>query len=158
MIYTPLTRKAIQIAYAAHEGQLDKSGLPYIFHPWHLAESMTDEAGTVAALLHDVAEDTDVTLPDLAKQGFPPEVMEALRLLTHDKAVPYMDYIRALAHDPIARRVKLADLAHNSDTSRLDALPPGAEQKLALYREATAYLSALQEAAAQKDEAEAKAP
>lgn len=135
------------IAYAAHDGQKDKSGLPYIFHPWHLAESMTDEASTIAALLHDVAEDTDVTLADLAREGFSDEVMEALRLLTHDKAVPYMDYVRALAHNPIARKVKLADLAHNSDTTRLDILPPGAEQKLALYREATAYLSALEQAA-----------
>lgn len=147
MIYTPLTRKATMIAYAAHDGQKDKSGLPYIFHPWHLAESMTDEASTIAALLHDVAEDTDVTLADLAREGFSEEVMEALRLLTHDKAVPYMDYVRALAHNPIARKVKLADLAHNSDTTRLDILPPGAEQKLALYREATAYLFALEQAA-----------
>ena len=82
MIYTPLTRKATMIAYAAHDGQKDKSGLPYIFHPWHLAESMTDEASTIAALLHDVAEDTDVTLADLAREGFSEEVMEALRLLT----------------------------------------------------------------------------
>ena len=108
---------------------------------------MTDEASTIAALLHDVAEDTDVTLADLAREGFSDEVMEALRLLTHDKAVPYMDYVRALAYNPIARKVKLADLAHNSDTTRLDILPPGAEQKLALYREATAYLSALEQAA-----------
>lgn len=149
MIYTPLTRKAMQIAYTAHQGQLDKSGLPYIFHPWHLAESMTDEASTIAALLHDVAEDTTVTLAELAQQGFSAEVMEALRLLTHDKSVPYMDYIRALAHHPIARKVKLTDLAHNSDTSRLDILPPGAAHKLALYQEATAYLTALEYETAQ---------
>lgn len=142
MIYTPLTRKAMVLAYQAHAGQTDKSGVPYIFHPWHLAESMPDEASTIAALLHDVAEDTTLTLEDLAKQGFGTAVMQALRLLTHDKTVAYMDYIRALQDDPIARRVKLADLAHNSDTSRLDILPQGAAHKLALYKEATALLQA----------------
>ena len=62
MIYTVLTNKAIQIAYEAHQGQVDKAGLPYIFHPFHLAEQMTDEISTCVALLHDVAEDTDVSL------------------------------------------------------------------------------------------------
>ena len=67
MIYTPLTMKAMKIAYDAHHGQVDKSGVPYIFHPCHLAEQMTDEVSTCVALLHDVAEDTDVTLEQLAQ-------------------------------------------------------------------------------------------
>lgn len=142
MIYTPLTRKAARVAYDAHAGQLDKSGLPYIFHPWHLAEQMTDEASVCAALLHDVAEDTNITLADLAKMDFGEPVIKALRLLTHDKAVPYLDYVYALAPNEIARKVKLADLAHNSDTTRLDSLPAGAAHKLELYRQATAYLLA----------------
>ena len=68
MIYTVLTNKALQIAYEAHQGQVDKAGLPYIFHPFHLAEQMTDEISTCVALLHDVAEDTDVSLDDLARE------------------------------------------------------------------------------------------
>ena len=80
MIYTPLTKKAIKLAYKAHKGQYDKAGLPYITHPLHLAESMDDKYTTIAALLHDVVEDTDITLDDLANE-FPKEVIDALKLL-----------------------------------------------------------------------------
>lgn len=117
MIYTPLTNRAMKLAYAAHEGQVDKCGQPYIFHPYHLAEQMDDEISTCVALLHDVVEDTDVTLDDLRKQ-FPPEVVEGVRLLTHDPSVDYFDYVRAIKGHPVAQKVKLADLAHNSDESR----------------------------------------
>ena len=81
MIYTALTNKALRLAYAAHHGQTDKSGQPYIFHPYHLAEQMTDEVGVCAALLHDVVEDTAVTLEELERE-FPKEVIDVLRLLT----------------------------------------------------------------------------
>jgi len=118
MIYTPLTMKAMRLAYAAHHGQLDKSGVPYVFHPFHLAEQMTDEASTCAALLHDVVEDTQVTLEEL-EQLFPAEVTQAVALLTHADGVDYFDYVRAIGQNPIARKVKLADLAHNSDETRL---------------------------------------
>ena len=117
MIYTPLTNKAMTIAYRAHHGQLDYNGIPYIFHPIHLAEQMEDEISCCAALLHDVAEDTDITLDDLA-QEFPREVIDVLKLLTHDKDTDYFTYVRAIRENPIARKVKLADLAHNSDQSR----------------------------------------
>ena len=117
MIYTPLTQKAMHIAYQAHHGQFDKSGAPYIFHPIHLAETMDDEYSCCVALLHDTVEDTDVTLEDL-KQVFPSEITDAVALLTHDDSVDYFDYVRAIKHNPIARKVKLADLAHNSDQSR----------------------------------------
>ena len=75
MVYTPLTIKAIKIAYKAHEGQYDQSGVPYILHPVHLAEQMTDETTTCIALLHDVLEDTALTLPDLEAE-FPREITE----------------------------------------------------------------------------------
>lgn len=117
MIYTTLTNKAMKIAYNAHHGQTDKSGLPYIFHPYHLAEQMTDETSTCVALLHDVVEDTPLSLDDLA-QEFPPAVIDALRLLTHTPDVDYFDYVRAICQNPVARQVKLADLAHNSDETR----------------------------------------
>lgn len=117
MIYTELTNKAMKIAYAAHHGQFDYNGIPYIFHPIHLAEQMEDEISCCAALLHDVAEDTDVTLEDLARE-FPEEVIRALMLLTHEKGTDYFDYVRAIKADPIAMKVKLADLDHNSDQTR----------------------------------------
>lgn len=142
MIYTPLTLKAMQVAYAAHHGQLDRCGAPYVFHPFHLAEQMTDEATTCAALLHDVVEDTDMTLDDLARD-FPPEVVEAVRLLTHTEDVDYFDYVRAIRGNPIATAVKLADLAHNSDSARA-ALTPGTPEsraaRLAKYAKARALL------------------
>ena len=83
MIYTNLTKRALKLAFDAHKDQTDKSGMPYVFHPFHLAESMTDELSTVCALLHDVIEDTDITFDDLLSHGFPIEVIEILKLLTH---------------------------------------------------------------------------
>ena len=118
MIYTPMTKKALCLAYDAHHGQLDKSeDIPYIHHPLHLAEQMYDEISTTVALLHDVVEDTDVTLEDLSRE-FPPEVVEAVDLLTHKEGVDYFDYIRDIRGNHTATMVKLADLNHNSDFSR----------------------------------------
>lgn len=117
MIYTPMTVKAMKLAYDAHEGQLDYNGVPYIFHPIHLAEQMDDEISCTVALLHDVVEDTEVTLEDL-KREFPKDVTDAVALLTHDISTDYFDYVRAIRTNPIARKVKLADLAHNSDETR----------------------------------------
>ena len=132
MIYTELTNKALKIAYAAHHGQVDYNGIPYIFHPVHLAEAMDDEISCCAALLHDVVEDTEVTMEELAKE-FPEEVIAVLRLLTHEKEVPYFDYVRAIKANPIAVKVKLADLDHNSDQTR--CIGSGlSEEKLAYWR------------------------
>ena len=117
MIYTPLTNEAMRIAYKAHHGQLDYNGIPYIFHPVHLAEQMDDECSCCVALLHDVVEDTVVTLEEL-KEVFPAEVTDAVALMTHDDGTDYFDYVRAIKENPIARKVKLADLAHNSDQTR----------------------------------------
>lgn len=134
MIYTPLTNRAMKLAYAAHEGQVDKCGQPYIFHPYHLAEQMDDEISTCVALLHDVVEDTDVTLDDLRKQ-FPPEVVEGVRLMTHDPSVDYFDYVRAIKGHPVAQKVKLADLAHNSDESRFAGMEDVTEALLSRRRQ-----------------------
>lgn len=132
MIYTPLTMKAMKLAYEAHHGQLDYNGMPYVFHPYHLAEQMTDEITTCTALLHDLVEDTDWTIEQLERE-FPPEVTQAVALLTHDESVDYFDYVRAIKDNPIAKAVKLADLAHNSDQSRCigSEIP---EEKLARWR------------------------
>lgn len=118
MVYTELTRKAMTLAYEAHHGQVDQAGVPYILHPVHLVEQMEDEISCCVALLHDTVEDTQVTFEQL-EQMFPEAVMDALKLLTHRKEVPYLDYVRAIGKNPIAVKVKLADIAHNSDQTRL---------------------------------------
>lgn len=141
MIYTELTKRAICLAYDAHRGQRDKSGLPYICHPLHVAEGMVTEETTVAALLHDVVEDTAWTFEGLLAEGFPVSVIEALRLLTHDPETDYLDYVRRLKRNPIARAVKLGDLAHNSDISRLGPLTSKDRRRLERYRQAMAILS-----------------
>lgn len=112
-----MTMKAMKIAYQAHHGQLDYNGIPYILHPVHLAEQMQDEITCTVALLHDTVEDTSVTLDELEKE-FPPEVTEAVALLTHDEDEDYFDYVRRIKAHPVAKYVKLADLDHNSDQSR----------------------------------------
>lgn len=122
MIYTKSTQKAMILAYNAHSGQMDKSGVPYIYHPIHLAEQMDTEEECIVALLHDVVEDTDVTFTQLEKD-FSSTVIEALKLLTHDKSIDYMDYVRKIKPNPLAKKVKLADLHHNSDPSRAVANP-----------------------------------
>ena len=142
MIYTPQTKKALNLCFEAHKDQRDKSGQPYVFHPFHLAEQMTDEATTIVALLHDVIEDTDYTFADLAAMGFGDDVIEALRLLTHDDAVPYMDYVAQIKTNPIAKTVKLADLRHNSDLSRLDTVDERALERNKQYAAAVRLLEA----------------
>lgn len=141
MIYTPLTKKALRVCFDAHKEQDDKSGMPYVFHPFHLAEQMTDEISTVCALLHDVVEDTDITFDDLSKMGFPAEVIEVLRLLTHDDAVPYFDYVREISKNPVAKAVKLADLRHNSDSTRLDVVDEWAKKREEKYKTAITILT-----------------
>lgn len=141
MLYTKLTKKAMKIAYQAHQGQTDKTGLPYIYHPIHLAEQMQDEATTCVALLHDVVEDTDITIEQLGQEGFPQEVLEAIQLMTHAPEVPYMDYVREIKKNPIASAVKLADLRHNSDMSRLDVVDDKAIARVEKYHRAIDLLT-----------------
>ncbi len=144
MIYTPMTRKAMKIAYDAHAGQVDKTGIPYIYHPIHLAESMSDENSVITALLHDVVEDTDITIDDLAREGFHEDILTALTLLTHNPAEEYMDYISRLSTCPLARKVKLADLRHNSDAARLDFIDEKTARRLEKYSRAIRLLEAVE--------------
>lgn len=134
MLYTFLTNKALKLAYAAHQGQTDQSGVPYIFHPYHLAELMPDEITICTALLHDVVEDTHVTIEELESE-FPKEVTEAVRLLTRDKDMDYFSYINEIQKNPIAKKVKLADIIHNSDETRVACCEDITEEKLARWRE-----------------------
>ncbi len=124
----------MKIAYKQHHGAEDKAGLPYIFHPYHLAEQMgDDEYAICVALLHDVVEDTDMTFEDLEQAGFPGGIITALKCLTHEDGVPYLGaYIEGIKADPLARKVKLADLRHNSDPTRL---PPAGDEREQRLRE-----------------------
>ena len=141
MLYTPLTKKALKICFEAHKDQVDKSGLPYVFHPFHLAERLRDEETVTAALLHDVVEDGHSTFEDLGREGIPESVLCALRLLTHDPSVPYLTYIEALKGNRIARAVKIEDLRHNLDATRLDAPDAKYREKAKLYRKALRILT-----------------
>ena len=141
MIYTDATKKAMKLCFQAHKDQTDKSGIPYVFHPIHLAEQMKDEDTTVVALLHDVVEDTTYTPEDLAAMGFNDRVIAAIRLMTHDENIPYMEYIAKIKENPIAKAVKLADLAHNSDTTRLDTVDAKAAARVEKYAKAIRLLN-----------------
>ena len=130
----------MKLCFRAHKEQTDKSGIPYVFHPIHLAEQMGDEDTAVVALLHDVLEDTDYTLEDLRAMGFNQNVIEAIRLMTHAEGVPYLDYVAKIKENPIARAVKLADLAHNSDLTRLDTVDEKAMARAQKYARAIRLL------------------
>lgn len=140
MIYTPMTKLALKLCFAAHRDQTDKGGAPYVFHPFHLAEQMETEDTVAVALLHDVVEDTELTVADLSAMGFPARVTDALSLLTHDKETPYFTYVDAIGRNPVARVVKLADLRHNSDLDRLEKVDEAALARREKYLRAIALL------------------
>lgn len=140
MIYTSLTRLALKVSFEAHKNQVDHSGTPYVYHPYHLAEQMTDETTTCIALLHDVVEDTDITLVQLREMGFPDIVVEAVGVLTREHGVPYQEYIKRVKSNPLARIVKLADLEHNSDMSRLQEIDERSKSLAKRYEKARACL------------------
>ena len=127
MLYTPITKLALRICFDAHKDQVDKSGLRYVFHPFHLAEQMETEHEVCVALLHDVMEDTDLTARDLIEAGIPQAYVATCELMTHAPGVPYLDYVRTLKDNPVARKVKIADLRHNSDLSRLNGEPTASD-------------------------------
>lgn len=141
MIYTEITKKAMRIAYEAHAGQFDECGVPYVFHPLHVAEQMTNEKTCCAALLHDVLEDTDTTADQLREAGMPLDVVFAVQLLTRDPAEDYMDYVRRIRPNAIAKAVKLADLEHNSDLSRLARVTGDDLERNRKYAEARTILT-----------------
>jgi len=115
----PTLGRAIAIAAKTHRGQTDKAGMPYIEHPLHLMGKMRTENERIVAVLHDVVEDGDVTLTDLCNEGFTDLVVGAVSALTHEKDESYAEYVRRVKLDPTATRVKLADLEHNMDVTRL---------------------------------------
>ena len=140
MIYTPKTKMALKLCFEAHKEQVDKSGMPYVFHPFHLAEQMNTEETTIVALLHDLVEDTDYTIEDLIDMGFDKSITDAIALMTHADNVAYMDYVRAIKDNPIAKTVKLADLKHNSDLTRLETVDEKALSRREKYLKAIAIV------------------
>jgi len=114
-----LLERAIEIAVLAHKEQVDKAGKPYILHPLRLIFKMQTENEMIAAVLHDVVEDTSWTIEKLEAEGFDEEVITAIELLTHDKKVSYKKYIDAIKTNKIALKVKLADLEDNMDIKRI---------------------------------------
>jgi (p)ppGpp synthase/HD superfamily hydrolase len=110
---------AILLATQLHQGQKDKAGEEYIFHPLRVMLKMNTEEERIAAVLHDVVEDTSTTLETLREYGFSEKVIEAVHLLTKDRVKPYPDYLKDIAGNEIARKVKIADLQDNMDINRL---------------------------------------
>jgi (p)ppGpp synthase/HD superfamily hydrolase len=132
-----LVEHAIRRALEAHAGQKEENGRPYLLHPLRLMLRMDTEQEMAAAVLHDVVEDTDTTIENLRADGFPEEVLAAVALLTHDtKRVSYRKYIERIAADPVARKVKLADLEDNLNVLRLGRLGVHESLRLKLYFEA----------------------
>ncbi|MEG0913764.1 MAG: GTP pyrophosphokinase [Oscillospiraceae bacterium] len=140
MIYTEKTKLAMKVCFEAHKDQVDKSGVPYVFHPVHLAEQMTDENTTIVALLHDVVEDSPISFSQLEEFGFSNDIIIALKLLTHDESIPYLEYVKKIKSNRISCTVKLADLRHNSDSSRLDKIDEKTIQRLKKYEKAISIL------------------
>lgn len=122
MIYTKMINKALNIAYKAHHGQKDKGNVPYIFHPYHIAEKFNNETDICVAILHDVLEDTFVSKEEL-EGYFPKEVIEPLVLLTRSTHDTYFEYIKNICSNPIAQRVKIEDIKHNLVFEKLYDLP-----------------------------------
>lgn len=134
--------KALRLAAAAHKGQVDKAGKDYIGHPIAVAESLDTEEEQTAALLHDTVEDTEVTLEGLKAEGFSAAVVRAVECLTQRNGEPREAYLLRVAANPLAIKVKLADLAHNSDLSRLSAPAEKDYARAERYAKEAAFLKA----------------
>jgi len=131
-----LLEKAIEIALSAHAGQKGKDGSPYILHPLRVMTRMGADEERMAAVLHDVVEDSEVTIEDLRQAGFPEAVLTVVKLLTHEEGVSYEDYVERLKPHPVARRIKLADLEDNSDIRRLSGIEAKDLERLRKYHRA----------------------
>ena len=141
MIYNENTKKAINLVFEHHANQFDKGGYPYILHPIHLAENMDTEDTTIVALMHDLVEDTTVTIEDIIDMDFNNNVVEAIRLLTKTKDKPYQEYIEDIKKNEIAKIVKIADLKHNMDTTRLDSIDPETIKRIEKYKHSLEILN-----------------
>ncbi|MDO5673556.1 MAG: HD domain-containing protein [bacterium] len=132
--------RAIAIALQAHAGQKDKGGEPYILHPLRVMLAMQDETGRIAAVLHDVAEDSDITLDVLRAEGFSEEIIQALKHLSKAPGESRLDAAERAAKHPLARAVKLADNSDNADISRIPEPTVKDYARLEEYRQVRALL------------------
>ena len=137
-----MLEKAIQCAVKAHAGQKDKAGAPYILHPLRIMMKMDNQAGMIAAMLHDVVEDSSVTLSDLRAEGFSEEVIAAVDHLTRREGEAYEIFINRLRHNPLAVKVKLADLEDNMDIRRIENVTERDIERIQKYQTAREKLSA----------------
>ena len=136
-----LIDKALNIACKAHAGQVDKAGAPYILHPLRLALTFCDPNLQVVALLHDVVEDSDVTLDGLRDAGFGDEIICAIGALTKKNDEAYDDFINRVAKNHIAKQVKIKDLEDNMDITRFSNLTKNDLNRLAKYQKAYVFLN-----------------
>ena len=132
---------ALSIARKAHEGQLDKAGVDYIEHPIYVASQVDTEEEKAVALLHDVIEDSPVSAEGLLQAGLPETVVTAVQVLTKKKEQDYQTYLETVKKNPLARVVKLANLKHNSDLSRLSSITEKDRERLKKYKKAIDFLS-----------------
>lgn len=135
-----LYNKALEIATEAHSGQFDKAGVDYIEHPLYVASLVSTEKEKAVALLHDVIEDSSITKEDLLFSGIDSEVVEAVSVLTKQPSDSYQSYLERVKGNELAKIVKLADLTHNSDLSRLKKITQKDEERLQKYAKAIEYL------------------
>ncbi|MAS93115.1 MAG: GTP pyrophosphokinase [Verrucomicrobiales bacterium] len=136
-------QRAIEIAVHSHRDQTTKDGQPYVLHPLTLMMRVDSEEEKIAAVLHDVVEDTETTLEDLEAEGFSKETVEVIDLLTHREDLSYDEYIGRLAENSVARNVKLADLGHNMDITRIPNPGPKDFERLQKYHRIWTKLSRL---------------
>ncbi len=133
---------AIALAVQAHRGQKDRAGAPYILHPLRMMFRVETDAEKMAAVLHDVVEDTDRTLDDLRAEGFPEDVVAAVDHLTRRESESYEEFVRRAAAHPVARRVKIADLEDNMDVRRTGTVTEKDVERLTRYHRAWRSLTA----------------
>lgn len=132
--------KAIIIATKAHSGQVDKGGHPYILHPLAVMMNVETNVEKIVAVLHDVLEDTELTLNDLESEGFGYDVLIPLGILTKGKGVSYDDYIKQIAKNNVARNVKIQDIRNNMDLSRIENLSKKDFERNKKYKKALHFL------------------
>ncbi|MCD8088486.1 MAG: HD domain-containing protein [Oscillospiraceae bacterium] len=132
---TEKVEKARKIAYQAHEGQVDKAGKPYTEHLEFVASHVETEAEKCVAYLHDVLEDTDYP-PENIETIFGQEIYQAVCTMTHQNGEDYFDYVRRVSQNPIARRVKMADLTNNMMVERLPTVTEADILRVRKYQKA----------------------
>lgn len=138
--YNEQLQFALELAIKKHKNQTDKSGKPYILHPLHVMENVKSDDAKIVAILHDIIEDTDVTEEYLLKAGLSKHIVDAIVMLTKPYEEDYMDYIKKLNTNPLAKEVKLADLNHNMDLRRLSTLKERDLDRSRKYQIAYHYL------------------